>query len=393
MLGRIFALLVFAFYGFWGQANGQNAKSDPPATQPEAKPGLALGDFHPETRLRVPGSTVTRAKFSVVDVHSHFRIKLRPTPNALDEFVDLMNRQNIAIAVSLDGTLGPILDEHLQYLWKNHKSRFIVFANIDWQGDGKENEPATWDCNQSDFVHRTVLALQAARQKGISGLKLFKQFGLNYRNSDGSYIAIDDPRFDPIWETCGQLGIPVIMHTADPSAFFEPITARNERYEELSRHPDWHFPSDKFPTRSSLHAARNRIIERHRSTTFIGAHMANDAEDLVETSQLLDAHPNLYIELASRISELGRQPYSARDFLIKYQDRVMFGTDGPWPEPRYRSYWRFLETRDEYFPYAEKPFPPQGFWQIYGVHLPDDVLKKIYSENAKKAIPGVKERL
>jgi predicted TIM-barrel fold metal-dependent hydrolase len=364
MLGRIFALLVFAFYGFWGQANGQNAKS-----------------------------TVTRAKFSVVDVHSHFRIKLRPTPNALDEFVDLMNRQNIAIAVSLDGTLGPILDEHLQYLWKNHKSRFIVFANIDWQGDGKENEPATWDCNQSDFVHRTVLALQAARQKGISGLKLFKQFGLNYRNSDGSYIAIDDPRFDPIWETCGQLGIPVIMHTADPSAFFEPITARNERYEELSRHPDWHFPSDKFPTRSSLHAARNRIIERHRSTTFIGAHMANDAEDLVETSQLLDAHPNLYIELASRISELGRQPYSARDFLIKYQDRVMFGTDGPWPEPRYRSYWRFLETRDEYFPYAEKPFPPQGFWQIYGVHLPDDVLKKIYSENAKKAIPGVKERL
>jgi predicted TIM-barrel fold metal-dependent hydrolase len=216
---------------------------------------------------------------------------------------------------------------------------------------------------------------------------------VGYRNPDGSLIAIDDPRFDPIWAACGRLGLPVIMHTADPSAFFEPIDATNERYEELSRHPDWHFPQDKFPSRAELHAARNRLFARHRETQFIAAHLGNDGEDLAEAGQLLDEHPNVVVEFASRISELGRQPYSARRFLMRYQDRILFGTDGPWPETRYRYYWRFLETWDEYFPYSEKPFPPQGFWRIYGVALPDSVLEKIYWRNAARVIPGMQQRL
>lgn len=347
----------------------------------------------PEPRLRTKVTDLKRAKFPVVDIHSHFKIRMRHDKQQLEEFVSMMDRNNIAVCVSLDGTLGSALAEHIDFLWKEYKHRFVIFANIDWQGTGKEDEPASWACNQSDFVHYTVLELEDAKQRGLSGLKLFKQFGLNYRNSDGSLIQIDDPRFDPIWEACGRLGLPVIMHTADPSAFFEPITPENERFEELSRHPEWHFPSDKFPSRASLLAARERLIARHRATQFIAAHMGNDAEDLRETAALLDRHPNLVVETASRISELGRQPYSARDFLIQYQDRVLFGTDGPWPELRYHSYWRFFETRDEYFSYSEKVPPPQGFWRIYGVYLPDEVLQKIYSLNAARIIPGVHQRL
>ncbi len=385
------ATAIMAAILLFRQAHGQAATGT--EKTPTVVPQLPLGEFLPQSRLRVRQSMLPQARFPVVDIHSHFRVKMRPDKGALQAFVELMDRQNMAVAVSLDGTLGPILDEHIQYLWKEYHDRFVIFANIDWQGKGDPNTPSTWDCNQPDFVHRTVIALQDAHRRGVSGLKLFKQFGLGYKNADGSFVAIDDSRFDPIWKACGDLGMPVIMHTADPSAFFQPITPANERFEELSRHPDWHFPSDKFPSRENLHAARNRVIARHPNTIFIGAHLANDAEDLAETARWLDAYPNLIVEIASRISELGRQPYSARDFLIEYQDRVLFGTDGPWPEQRYQSYWRFLETRDEYFPYSEKPFPPQGFWQIYGVELPDDVLKKIYHANAARWIPGVAKRL
>lgn len=354
---------------------------------------LKLSEFTPQPRLKVKQTELTQAKFPVVDVHTHFWIRLRHDPEQLHAFVQLMDRNQIAMCVSLDGRLGNQLDEHIKYLWSEYRERFLIFANVDWQGSGPSDQPPSWDCNQPDFVHRTVLALQDAAKRGVSGLKVFKSFGLTYRNADGSLIEIDDPRFDPIWRVCGELGLPVIMHTADPSAFFEPLTPNNERYEELSRHPDWHFPPDRFPSREELHAARNRLFSRHAGTTFIAAHLGNDGEDLQQTAQLLDDHPNVVVELASRIAELGRQPFTARQFLLDYQDRVLFGTDGPQPEQRIRLYWRFLETDDEYFPYSEKAFPPQGFWRIYGVNLPDEVLRKIYYENAIRIIPGVAERL
>ncbi len=363
---------------------------NPPLTAGE---DLKLGDFVPVPRIKVPVSDLKHAKFPVVDVHSHFRVKMRHDPQQLDDFVALMDRQHIAVSVSLDGLLGPTLDEHMQFLWTKYRDRFAIFANIDWQGNGELDNPATWACHKSDFAHRTVLALEDAQNRGVCGVKVFKLFGLGYRNPDGSLIAIDDPRFDPIWDACGRLKLPVIMHTADPSAFFDPITPENERYEELSRHPDWRFPADRFPSRDSLHAARNALFERHSKTIFIAAHLGNDGEDLVETAKMLDGYPNVYTEIASRISELGRQPYSARDFLIQYQDRILFGTDGPWPELRYQSYWRFLETRDQYFPYSEKPIPPQGLWRIYGVQLPDEVLVKLYQTNVCRILPGVSEQL
>ena len=228
---------------------------------------------------------------------------------------------------------------------------------------------------------------------GVSGIKIFKDFGLGLRNPDGTLVQVDDARWDPIWSACGELGLPILMHTADPRAFFLPIDATNERFEELARHPEWRFPAESFPSFDELLAARNRVIARHPQTIFIAAHVASNAEDLKKVGEWLDTYPNMYLDIASRIGELGRQPYSAQEFFQKYANRILLGTDGPWPEPRIRLYWRFLETRDEYFPYSEKPFPPQGFWNIYGLGLDDSILRKVYYQNAARIIPGVRQGL
>lgn len=354
---------------------------------------LLLREFRPVPKIKVPITELPGAKFPAVDVHTHMFFRQRHNEQALEDFVDLMDRNNIAICVSLDGKLGAQLDEHIKFLWKKHRNRFLVFAHLDWMGDGKADEPATWACNRPGWAQRSAQQLVEAKELGISGLKVFKGLGLEYRDARGELIPVDSPELDPIWKTCGELGIPVLIHTADPTAFFEPIGPENERWEELSRHPDWHFYGKDYPTRDSLLEARNRVIERQPKTQFIGAHMASSSEDLEQLSAWLDRYPNLWIDPASRISELGRQPYTARDFFVKYADRLLFGTDGPWPETRVKLYWRFMETRDQYFPYSEKEFPPQGFWRIYGIDLPDEVLRKIYYQNAARLIPGVAERL
>ena len=354
---------------------------------------LLLRLYRPRAAIKVEQHAPPQAKFPVVDVHTHLRIRTKHSPEQLDEFVKVMDRNQIAVCVSLDGGLGDALTEHFEYL-KKYAHRFVVFANIDWRGGGQVNEPETWDCQRPDFARRVAKQLADAKPRGVAGLKLFKQFGLEYKNADGSLNKIDDPRWDEIWRACGELGLPVILHTADPSAFFRPIDETNERWEELHRRPEWSFFGPAFPPRDELLTARNRVIERHPRTTFIAAHMANDAEDLMQVGEWLDAYPNLYVEIASRISELGRQPYTARRFFLKYADRILFGTDGPWPEERLRLYWRFLETYDENFPYSEKEFPPQGLWNIHGLGLPDDdVLRKLYHENAVRIIPGVEVKV
>lgn len=343
--------------------------------------------------LQVERTDVHQARLPVVDVHTHPRYRLRHSPAALDAAVATMDEQNIAVCVSLDGRLGAAFAEHAEYLWSKYPDRFVIFANIDWRGDGDPQRPETWDCHRADFGRRMAAALADVHRRGASGLKIFKRLGLGYRNPDGSLIAIDDPRWDPIWTACGQLGLPVLIHTADPAAFFQPVDATNERWEELHRHPDWNFSGDAFPSREQLLAARNRVIDRHPKTVFIGAHVANNPEDLQTVGQWLETYPNLYVEIAARIAELGRQPYTARRFFLKYADRIMFGTDGPRVAARLEAHWRFLETFDEYFRYAETPFPPQGLWNIYGIGLPEDVLRKVYHENAARLIPGVRQRL
>lgn len=354
---------------------------------------LLLRRFRPEPRIKVEQHELTHAQFPVVDLHTHFKIRTKHDPAQRDAFLEVMNRNQIAICVSLDGGWGEALDEHTRYLWQQHRDRFVVFANIDWRGSGREDDPSSWDCQRPDFPRRAARLLADAKERGASGVKIFKDFGLSYRNPDGSFLRIDDPRWDEIWRACGELGLPVLIHTADPSAFFLPIDERNERWEELQRRPEWSFHDPKFPRRDELLAARNRVVARHPQTTFIAAHLGNDGEDLRTLSAWLKEWPNLHVDLASRISELGRQPYTARKFLIEHAERVFFATDGPWPETRLRLYWRFLETWDENFPYSEKEYPPQGLWNIHGVGLPPEVLKKIYHENAARLIPGVRERL
>jgi predicted TIM-barrel fold metal-dependent hydrolase len=367
-----------------GHIHGQDAAPSSP---------LPLTEFKPRSMLRnIRFTPLQAAKYPVIDIHTHFGLRFRGSRERLDEFVEVMDRQNIALCVSLDARLGDTLEEHQRYLYDRYQDRFAVFVHLDFRGDGRQDQPATWDCHREDFPRRMARLLWDARQQGVCGVKFFKQFGLGYRNPDGTLIRIDDPRWDPIWQACGDLDLPVIIHTGDPAAFFQPIDQFNERYEELSRHPDWSFYGASFPTRDELLEARNRVIARHPGTRFIGAHVAGNPEDLQTVGCWLDKWPNLYVETASRIAELGRQPYTAREFLVKYQDRVLFGTDGPWPAPRLTYYWRFFETRDEYFPYSEKDPPPQGLWQIYGVELPDAVLQKLYFRNACRLIPALLDK-
>ncbi len=347
-----------------------------------------INEYFPSSKLRVKQTKLTQAKFPAVDVHTHFGFKLKLDQDALGAYVELMDRQNIAISVSLDSKLGNE-EKHLTFL-KPHAERFLSFAHIDFMGSGPPETPVKWACNQPGFVRLTCEQLKTAKSKGICGLKFFKTFGLTVKKPDGSLYAIDDPKWFPIWETCGELGLPVIIHTADPIAFFDPIGPQNERFEELLRHPDWSFHGDQFPSREALLSARNNVIRKFSTTKFIGAHVANSSEDLAAAASWLDEFPNLTVEIASRISELGRQPFSAKAFIEKYPTRILFGTDGPWPEVRLGYYWRFLETNDEYFPYSEKEPQPQGFWNIYGVALSDDVLKKIYFQNAFNVIPGLR---
>jgi len=382
------AVIIVASLGlFLASANAQDSSLDGREGR-----NLALDQFRPVPMLKVEEHHLSTAKFPVVDVHVHPQVRFHHSPEMLDQFVTLMDQQNIAVCVSLDGGMGEAFDEHARYLWTKHRNRFVIFANLDFRGDGRADEPATWDCQRPDFGRRMAEELRRLKNQGASGVKFFKEFGLGYRNPDGSLIKIDDPRWDPIWHACGELGLPILIHTADPSAFFLPVDERNERWEELHRHPERSFFGPQWPSRADLHAARNRVIARHPQTTFIAAHFGNDAEDLAELSGWLDQYPNLQIEFAARIAELGRQPYTARRFFLKYADRIMFGTDGPRVRERLLPHWRFLETLDEYFPYAENPFPPQGFWNIYGLGLPDDVLKKVYHENALRVIPGVREK-
>ncbi len=212
---NLISLLAYWAFTVTGQTTtvGQSVLSDKP-------PELTIGQFTPHPQAVLHTTNLTHARFPVVDVHSHFGLRLKHDRQQLAGFVELMDRNQIAVCVSLDGLLGDQLVQHTEYLWAQHRERFVIFVHLDWQGRGGKDDPASWDCNQSDFARRTVIQLEAAHQRGISGLKVFKSLGLQYRQADGKLIAVDDPRFDPIWSACGRLGLPVLIHTADPSAFF-----------------------------------------------------------------------------------------------------------------------------------------------------------------------------
>ena len=354
-------------------------------TDSESPRRIYLDEFRPTSELKAPVSNLTRAKFACVNVHSH---PGKLTDAEIDDMITAMDESNIAVSVSLDGRAGSF-PQHYRKLLQRHADRFVVFVRMDFVGDGQRKDKSTWDVHQPGFGLRMADRLSNAVKQGAAGLKLTKELGLYLRDPDGKLISPDDPRFDPVWQRAGELNIPVLWHCADPVAFFRPTSEKNERWEELYRHPEWSFHGRDFPAHQELIDARNRVIERHRNTTFICAHMADIPEDLAKLGMYLEQHPNMNVEIAARVAELGRQPYTSRKFFLKYADRILFGTDGVPPVSELIPHWRFLESWDEYFPYEDNPFPPQGLWNIYGIGLPDDVLRKVYHENAQRLIPAV----
>jgi len=338
----------------------------------DEKKTLLLKDFHPASMLHAPAHQVDRAKYYVIDVHNHVNDAMRIDDHMPPErVIEIMNNTNVKTVVILTGMWGDKLQAVIDEMVKPYPGRFIVFAQIDWS-----------KIDDANFSREMVAQLDDAVSRGARGLKQLKDLGLTVKDKSGKLIAIDDPRMDPIWEECGRLGIPVSIHVSDPEAFFHPVDNKNERYEELTEHPDWSFYGPQFPTKDALLAARDRMFAKHPHTTFVALHMANWPENLDYVSHLLDSLPNVMVEFGAREAELGRQPRRAREFFIKYQDRIMFGTDNGMDEAMYRNHFRWLETADEYFEYWG--YPGQGRWGIYGMELPDSVLEKIYHKNAER---------
>ena len=334
---------------------------------------LLLKDYDPKSMLHASVHETPRAKFPVIDVHNHVNDPwgdhAKDIPPA--EVVRRMDRANIQKIVILTGMWGDRLQGLIDKMVKPYPDRFLVFTQIDWN---RIDDP--------NFSAEMVAQLDDAVRRGARGLKVLKNLGLGIRDKTGQFLAVDDPRLDPIWEECGRLGIPVAIHTTDPEAFFTPLDRHNERYEELNEHPDWSFSGPQFPSKDKLLAERNHIIEKHPHTTFIALHVANWPENLDTVSFWLDQYPNMVVEFGAREAELGRQPRRARKFFLDYQDRILFGTDAEPEEKMYANYFRWLETGDEYFPYAG--YPGQGRWMIYGMELPDPVLEKVYHKNAER---------
>lgn len=352
-------------------------------SQPDPKAAgemtLLLKDYDPKSMLHSAVHETPRAKFPVIDVHNHVNDPwgdhTKDIPPA--EVVGRMDSANVRTIVILTGMWGGKLQGLIDKMVKPYPDRFIVFTQIDWS---KIDDP--------NFSAEMVAQLDDAVRRGARGLKVLKDLGLGVKDKTGQYIPVDDPRLDPIWEECGKLGIPVAIHTSDPEAFFTPLDRNNERYEELNENPTWNFSGSQFPGKAKLLAERNHIIEKHPHTTFIALHVANWPENLDAVSLWLDKYPNMVVEFGAREAELGRQPRRSRKFFLDYQDRILFGTDSEPQEKMYANYFRWLETSDEYFPYAG--FPGQGRWMIYGMELPDSVLEKVYHKNAEKVFAQFK---
>jgi predicted TIM-barrel fold metal-dependent hydrolase len=328
---------------------------------------LPLGQFQPQSTLHAAGHSVERARFPVIDYHNHLDA-LEPT-----DVLRVMDACGIERIVNITMKTG---DEALRMLDKYRGADPYRFASIGWMD---------WsDVAHPDFVARTLARLERLVEHGAQGIKFWKDLGLSVRDASGELLRIDDERLAPIFEKAAELGMPVMFHTADPDAFFLPIDNRNERYEELAAHPDWGFHGSHY-TKKELLDQRDRVIARHPGTTFVCAHVAECGENLARAAELLSTYANVYVDISARASELGRQPYTARDLFLRFSDRILFGADLVPEESMYRLYFRFLETADEYFEYPSHA-SRQGRWNIYGLFLPDEVLRKVYRENALKLL-------
>jgi predicted TIM-barrel fold metal-dependent hydrolase len=341
---------------------------------------MNLQDFYPQSKLVRQVSTVTKPRFPAFDAHNHLGVDFgggwdqKPLPM----LIDLLDQAGIVRFVDLDGGWGEqLLNAHLDHFKQPAPERFLIFGGVDW---------SQWSEKGEAFPKWAADRLRIQKERGAEGLKIWKGLGLNVKDHSGNLVDVDDIRLEPIWEAAGTLGLPVLIHVADPVAFFDPINETNERWEELGNHPEWAFPSPPYPSFLHIVAGLASLVTRHPQTTFIGAHVGCYAENLDWVADLLDRCPNFHVDISARSGELGRQPYSSRRFFLRYADRILFGSDmGPYPEA-YRVIYRFLETDDEYFNYNAAPLPMQGRWHIHGLFLPDEVLEKVYFRNAERIL-------
>ncbi|MEH6514673.1 MAG: amidohydrolase family protein [Maribacter arcticus] len=332
---------------------------------------MGFEEYNPTATLVVPGEEITKAKFPFIDVHSHQRDMSVEALNGLVADMDVMNE---AIMVNLSGGSGESIKEKISSINKSNPNRFAVFANVDFEG-----------AKDVEWGEKAAAQLEDDIKNGAKGLKIYKSLGLRNKDSDGKRLAIDDPRLDPIWAKCAEMGVPVLIHAADPKSFWDDMNSDNERWLELKTHPRRkRSATDPAPFEQIIQEQHN-VFKKHPNTKFINAHMGWHANNLKKLGELLDEMPNMNVGISAVIAELGRQPQNARAFFIKYQDRVLFGKDS-WKPEEFPTYFRVLESNDEYFPYYKKY---HAFWSMYGLNLPDDVLRKLYYQNALKLIPGL----
>jgi len=352
-----------------------------------------LSQFDPVPALKVERKVVTRAAFPAIDVHFH--LESMPESVTPERLINGMDAAGIAQIVNVGGNPG-LFEKFAAKFYARYPDRIIMFL-----------KPDPSDMLKPNGFEAQVRWVEKAAAMGARGIgEIGKTLGTGQRDASGKIVPVDDPRLDPLWDKAGELGMPVLIHTGDPSPFYTPTTPHNERYEELLENPTWSlYGRPGVPTQMELLREREHLLARHPHTNFIAAHFGCLPDDLTYVGHLLDTYPNLYVDMSSVASDLGRQPYTAREFFIKYQDRILFGSDGGFaldpnknwtPERFFRSYVEFLETRNEYIEYPLEDVTKQGLWRIYGIDLPRDVLEKIYVLNAEKLIPSsesVKARL
>lgn len=339
---------------------------------------MLLSDFKPRPKLVTKTTKISQPRFPVVDAHNHLGEDFGGgwDQKPVSELLDVLDAAGVRLLVDLDGGWGEhLLQSHLDHFKVAAPQRFRIFGGVDW---------SQWENLGEGFGEWAAQRLRIQAGWGAEGLKIWKGLGLSVRDQHGALVKIDDHRLDPIWHAAAELKLPVLIHIADPVAFFDPLDEHNERWEELQANPDWHFPSPPFPSFMTLVEQLFNLVQSHPQTQFIGAHVGCYAENLAWVGRMLDACPNYSIDFSARIAELGRQPYSARRFFIKYADRILFGMDIAPRVDYYQLYYRFLESDDEYFAYGLREIPSQGRWQIYGLHLPDEVLRQVYSENFER---------
>lgn len=347
----LFALVLFSF-----SSNGQD---------------LSFEEYNPKSTLVVPGQVINRAKFPFIDVHGH---QYRMATGDMTPVVAAMDTLNLQTMVNLSGGTGEYLKASIKNGNDNFPGRFVVFCNVDFEGVGGEG-----------WTEIAVKQLEADVKAGAVGLKIYKSLGLRYKDPNGNRVAVDDKRLDPIWAKCGELGIPVLIHSADPKSFWDPFDKDNERWLELKTRPGRKKGANDPAPWEQIIAEQHRMFKKHPGTTFINAHMGWYANDLGKLGELLDDMPNMNVGIGAIIAELGRQPRFAKAFFTKYQDRILFGKDS-WQPTEFPTYFRVLESADEYFPYHKKY---HAFWAMYGLDLPDDILKKVYYKNALRIVPGI----